>query len=45
MPRVGALRTAYDPDLSKTLSMPEYIGMTLFLSSATSAFQARPLPH
>ena len=43
MPRVDTLRTAYDPDLSKTLSMPEYIGMTLFLSSATSAFQARPL--
>lgn len=40
VPAFEAMFSAYDPDLSKTLSMPEYIGMTLFLSSATSAFQA-----
>mmetsp|Transcript_16617 Transcript_16617/g.49716 ORF Transcript_16617/g.49716 Transcript_16617/m.49716 type:complete len:200 (-) Transcript_16617:511-1110(-) len=39
-PAFEAMFTAYDPDRSNTLSMPEYIGMTLFLSSATSAFQA-----
>lgn len=40
MPAFEAMFSAYDPDRSETLSMPEYIGLTLFLSSATNAFQA-----
>lgn len=39
-PAFESMFEAYDPDRSQTLNMPAFIGMTLFLSSATNAFQA-----
>lgn len=39
-PAFMALFQAFDPDKSHALSLPEYIGMTLFLQSATATFTA-----
>lgn len=39
-PAFAALFTAFDPDKSGSLCLPEYIGLTLFLQSATATFTA-----
>jgi Ca2+-binding EF-hand superfamily protein len=39
-PAFLAVFKAFDPDASQSLSLPEYIGMTLFLQSAAATFTA-----